>query len=105
VGNVAGFLVPYGIPRPLERGRVAAALVLGGIVGFRLPVLHVPEPVATHPGDVLILATDGVKLDIGPGFRLSGPVGRLANELLERNATDADDALVLAARHRGGTTG
>lgn len=105
VGNVAGFLVPCGIPRSLGRAQVAAALVLGGIVGFRLPVLRVPEPVATRPGDVLILATDGVKLDIGPGSRLSGPVGRLANELLERSATDADDALVLAARHRGGTTG
>jgi hypothetical protein len=103
VGNVSGFLVRYGTPGTLSGGRLAA-LVVGGIVGFHLPALKVPEPVETHPGDLLILATDGVKLDIGPGSRLSGPISWLACDLLDRRATPADDALVLAARQRGATT-
>lgn len=104
VGNVTGFLVRSRTPTTLGQGQLAA-LVLGGIVGFQLPVLRVPEPVETHPGDLLILATDGVKLGLGPGSRLSGPISRLACDLLDRNATPADDALVLAARQRGDTTG
>jgi hypothetical protein len=64
----------------------------------------VPEPVETQPGDLLILATDGVRLDIGPDSRLSGPISRLAYDLLDRSATASDDALVLAVRQRGDTT-
>lgn len=104
VGNVAGFLVRHGSPATLGGGPLAA-LVLGGIVGFQLPALRVPEPVETHPGDVLILATDGVRLDLGPGSKLSGPISRLACDLLERHSTPGDDALVLTARQRGDTTG
>jgi hypothetical protein len=103
VGNVSGYLVRYRTPGTLSRDRLAA-LVLGGIVGFQLPTLRVPDPVETHPGDLLILATDGVRLDIGPSSRLSGPIGRLAGDLLDRSATPTDDALVLAARQRGDTT-
>lgn len=104
VGNVTGFLVRHETPATLGRGRLAA-LVLGGIVGFQFPVLQMPEPVDTSPGDVLVLATDGVRLDLTPGSRLTGPISRLAADLLDRNATPDDDALVLAARRRGETTG
>ena len=104
VGNVSGFLVRSGMPTPLGGGPLAA-LVLGGIVGFELPSLHVPGPVETSPGDLLILATDGVRLNLEPSSRLSGPIGRLASDLLGKNATSRDDALVLTARQRGDTTG
>jgi hypothetical protein len=103
VGNVTGFLVQYAAPRTL-RGGPLAALVLGGIVGFQLPALRVPEPVETHPGDLLILATDGVRLEVGPDSRLSGPISQLPGDLVDRHATPGDDALVLTARQRGDTT-
>jgi negative regulator of sigma-B (phosphoserine phosphatase) len=104
VGNVSGFLLRYATLATLGRGQVAA-LVLGGIVGLQLPTLRAPEPVETHPGDMLILATDGARLDLEPGSRLAGPISRLACDLLHRNATPTDDALVLIARQRGDTAG
>jgi hypothetical protein len=53
------------------------------------------------PGDVLVLATDGIG-----GYSLDGvgvvePATQIANDILARCARETDDALVLVARCRG----
>jgi hypothetical protein len=100
VGNVAGTLV-----RP-SAGRVTVAgspLLRGGIVGYQLPTLIVPEAITTHLGDLLIMATDGVSPDVAEDVRLALPADQLAAELLQRRGSEADDATILVARHRGTT--
>jgi len=97
VGNVEGVLLR------IEAGTLAkpeCLLLRGGVVGDRLPpfeasLLHV------SPGDVLILASDG----IGPSFladlHVHRPVQSAADRILARHARITDDGLVLVARYRG----
>ncbi len=99
VGNVAGLLVDtYG----RNEARTKSLLVRAGVVGDRLPGLH-PLVMRVAPGDVLILATDGIR----PGFAGNLPVvaepRRLAQRILDDHATARDDATVLVFRCNGDT--
>lgn len=97
VGNVTGVLVPAvdGTPTP-------AALLLGGVVGDRLPQL-VPVTLPLVPGDTVVLATDGVDGALADQLRVRGALGPLADGLLRRfRRGGADDALVLLARFAPG---
>jgi serine/threonine protein phosphatase PrpC len=97
VGNVDGVLV---------RSRVSAALrrtyltTLGGVVGYRLPALRATT-LALSPGDVLLLATDGIGAGFADGLGSERPAQEVADAILAAHATPADDALVLAARYLG----
>lgn len=88
VGNVEGYLSRS----DGSRERVLAA---GGIVGHNLPRLRV----ATLPlrdGDRLVLATDGIRHDLGDVRHF--PTAQAAVDMiLERGALPTDDALVLVA--------
>lgn len=98
VGNVEAVLIAAG------HGPPRAKLYLtnrGGVVGYHLPVLQASlTPI--YPGDLLILATDGIDErfvaddDIPPG-----PPELVAHAILDRHGRAKDDALVLVLRWRG----
>ena len=82
-------------PRSLPR--CEHLLLRGGLVGCQMPIpLESTQPLA--PGDVIALATDGVKGEFTPLLNAYDPPQRIAERILERHATGQDDALVLVAR-------
>jgi hypothetical protein len=97
VGNVEAHV----LRRDAHRSRRAASAVLyGGVLGFRLPAVRV----STHqlePGDMVLMATDGIAPDFTDDVALADPVARVVATALERWARPTDDALVAAARFRG----
>lgn len=97
VGNVEGILL-RAAANPKDRRE---SLVLrGGVVGGQLPPLRA-SVVPVMPGDTLIFATDGIRGAFGEGLSLGEPAQRLADQILARQATGTDDALVLVARYLG----
>ncbi|MEV0033211.1 SpoIIE family protein phosphatase [Nocardia sp. NPDC050793] len=81
----------------------AAVLLTGGIVGYRLPQNLQPQTVQVRAGDLLLMTTDGIVTEAAEGIDLSRSTAEITADILARHAKDTDDALVLAARHRGGT--
>jgi len=94
VGNVACLLA-----RCMERAWVAAEVLVTarGVLGKRLPAM-VTRTVSLRPGDVLVMATDGVR----EGFQHELPpldnLQRGADEILRRHGTGSDDGLVVLLR-------
>jgi phosphoserine phosphatase RsbX len=96
VGNVEGRLLRGG-----ELRRPAQSLLLrSGVAGHELPALSGSE-VGLRRGDVLIFATDGIRRDFADDLATSGSTREIAERLLERHATQTDDALVLVVRYMG----
>jgi serine phosphatase RsbU (regulator of sigma subunit) len=94
IGNVEAVLI-----RPGTAKR-EAILMRGGIVGHRLPPLRA----ATLPlgaGDLLVLATDGIREGFAEGLRADAPLQEIADRVLTRHGRADDDALVLAGRWHG----
>lgn len=79
----------------------SSARLAGGIVGYRLPEAIAAQQVPIRPGDLLVIASDGIAEDHldDIDFAVSSTV--IAERILSRHSKDTDDALVLAARHRG----
>lgn len=101
VGNVNGVVFRADeAARPRSHG-----VFLGrGVLGYLLPNLHLPEPVQLSAGDLVVIATDGVRGDLTALLRADVPVQRLAENILQAQATEDDDALVFVARY-GPTSG
>jgi negative regulator of sigma-B (phosphoserine phosphatase) len=100
VGNVECMLL-HPDARP-SRGALRAGLITpGGIVGSELPQVRA-QVVPIAAGDVLLLATDGIREGFSDGLQLDAPPQQLADHILSRHAKGTDDALVLVARYRGG---
>ena len=97
VGNVEGVLLRADAAADPPRENV---LLRSGVVGYQLPALHASILPVTR-GDVLILATDGIRGGIVEDVSLSDPPQRIAEQILARRATGMDDALVLVARYLG----
>lgn len=98
VGNVTANLVAKAASGVEVR---SCALLAGGIVGYRLPgVLH-PHSVSIRPGDLLVVASDGISEDYLDSIDFAGTAMMTAEQILDKHAKETDDALVLAARHRG----
>jgi hypothetical protein len=97
IGNVAGVLVNAASE---NNPRVKQLVVHGGVVGYQLPDLR-PLEVQVAPGDVLILATDGIRADFTKILPLAVNAQLLADRILDGYATRNDDALVLVF-HCGG---
>ncbi len=99
VGNVEGVLLRGGastVPKKNER------LVLrGGIVGYRLPRLR-PVTLSVDRGDLLVLATDGLRSAFTRVDDKRGSAQQIADRIFEQHHRGTDDALVLVARYVGG---
>lgn len=100
VGNVESRVVTAGPGKPALR---ATALLTGGIVGYLLPPNLQTQTVAVRPGDLLLMSTDGIVDDFVDAIDLAKSTADITADILGRHAKDTDDALVLAARHRGHT--
>jgi hypothetical protein len=66
----------------------------GGVVGFRLPPLRAIN-LSVRRGDILVLATDGIRADFNRGLTLDRPIGDIAAGILLDHGRATDDALVL----------
>lgn len=101
VGNVEGVVV-RGAPGDNASSSTEWAMLHGGIVGHQLPTLR-PRIVDLEPGDLLLMATDGIARSFSEDVSAAAGPGRLADRILENLARPTDDALVLVARY--GTDG
>jgi serine phosphatase RsbU (regulator of sigma subunit) len=97
VGNVEGLVLRRSSPR----NRTHAAVVQrGGVVGYRLPPLKVSR-VELAPGDVIVLATDGIKSGFHESLDLRHAARELADEIVAAHGKTSDDSLALVVRYRG----
>lgn len=99
VGNVTGSLLrtDRGSDTPRE-----GLLTRGGVVGLQLPsIFPTVKPLA--PGDVIVLATDGVHPGLADHLSVEAPLQDIADELLAAHATGDDDALIFIGRFTGAT--
>jgi anti-sigma regulatory factor (Ser/Thr protein kinase) len=94
VGNVEGLLVRA------QSGITEAVAMRGGTVGYILPPLN-PRSLVVHPGDTLVLASDGIR----HGFKQEVIPARMPQEIAEHVmmnwAKHSDDACVVVARYVG----
>lgn len=95
IGNVEAVLFRA---RPAAgTARQETAMLRGGVVGS-----HLSEPFATivpvYGGDVLVMASDGVRHDYTADTVLRLPPRQSASALLRKHARGNDDAVVLVVR-------
>ncbi|MCM6772273.1 SpoIIE family protein phosphatase [Nocardia sp. CDC159] len=102
VGNVDSRVIAAGPVKPTIR---ASALLTRGIVGYLLPPNLQTQTVVVRPGDLLLMSTDGIVSDFVDGIDLAKPTSEITAAILAGHTKDTDDALVLAARHRGHSPG
>jgi len=95
VGNVDGMLLRAKGQRlfPVQR-----AVLRGGVVGYQLPLLR-PEVVRLQPNDLLVLATDGVRIESSAEHSRPQSPRALADVLLADGSTRTDDSLVVVAKY------
>ncbi|RMI32410.1 stage II sporulation protein M [Nocardia stercoris] len=98
VGNVDCRVIGAGPGKPVVR---ATALLTGGIVGYLLPSNLQTQTVPVRPGDLLVMATDGIVGEMVERIDLRAPTVEISRAVLAGHAKDTDDALVLTARRRG----
>ena len=97
VGNVEGRVVSYNRSATRPKG----SLALGrGVAGYELPAVRTAA-LEIRPGDVLILATDGVDPSFADSLDLSGSTHAITERIMARHRKPADDALVVAVRYLG----
>lgn len=95
VGNVEGVLARAGASGGRER-----LFVSGGIVGQNLPRVR-DSSTTLLPGDVVALATDGIRSSFDQELRQTVAPEELANRILRLHGNDSDDALILVVRFLG----
>lgn len=101
VGNVTAELVakaPTGIHLR------STARLTGGIVGYRIPEIRPAQVLSIRPGDLLVMSTDGIAEDYLEHIDFATSAVVITERLLAKHAKETDDAMVLAARHRGVST-
>lgn len=98
IGNVTADLVAK---RPSGVEVRSSALLAAGIVGYRMPQTLSTHQVSITPGDLLVIASDGIGEDRLDSIDFAAHATTIAQQLVGQYAKDTDDALVLAARHRG----
>ncbi len=95
VGNVEAVVVR----RNGARAEVAASLVPArGILGMRFRPIR-EAVVELNPGDVLLMATDGVDVRFVGDLRPDDDPVTATGRILRARSIDADDSLILAARY------
>ncbi len=97
VGNVDGVLMRGAANR---QSRNEAISTRGGVVGYRLPTLRA-ERHAVSAGDLLVMATDGIRSTFSSGIVTQFTAQEIAESILVRYSKGNDDAHVLVARYLG----
>jgi phosphoserine phosphatase RsbX len=97
VGNVEGVLLRAGA---VAGGRDEAIPLRGGVVGYQLPPLKAGTA-HVSVGDILIMATDGIRSGFTAGVNRRGRTQEIAESILETHARGSDDALVVVVRYLG----
>jgi len=105
VGDVEGILLRAA---PSAQPARESIPLRGGVLGYQLPLLRAAT-LSMTPGDLLILATYGIRSSFAQEPLLHNPLIRqaadgpqqLANYLLVHYGKETDDALVFVARYRG----
>jgi negative regulator of sigma-B (phosphoserine phosphatase) len=98
VGNVSANLVAKGASGIQVR---SSARLAAGIVGYRIPEISPAQVVSIRTGDLLIIASDGIAEDHLDHIDFAASATVIAEQILGKHAKESDDAMVLAARHRG----
>jgi negative regulator of sigma-B (phosphoserine phosphatase) len=101
VGNVSANLVAKSVGGVQFR---SSARLAAGIVGYRIPEISPAQVVSIRTGDLLIIASDGIAEDHLDYIDFSAAAPVIAEQILGKHAKESDDAMVLAARHRGTST-
>ncbi len=101
IGNVTADLVAKG-PAGVEVR--SSALLSGGIVGYRIPQSLVTHQVSITPGDLIVITSDGLAEGHLQDIDFATSAMAIAEKMLAGYSKDSDDALVLAARHRGSSS-
>jgi phosphoserine phosphatase RsbX len=97
VGNVEGRVLS-GDPAAT---RPKGSLALGrGVPGYELPPVRAAT-ITVQPGDVLLLATDGVDAGFADTLDLSGSSQTISERILSDHWKPSDDALVIVVRYLG----
>jgi phosphoserine phosphatase RsbX len=97
IGNVDGILFRAApdVTPPTEH-----VLLRGGVVGAQLPALYAGV-ISLGRGDLLVLATDGIRSGFEEAMITQGPPQAIADYVMNRHFKGTDDALVLVARYHG----
>jgi phosphoserine phosphatase RsbX len=98
VGNVTANLVAKDATGVHIR---SSARLAAGIVGYRIPEVNPAQGISLRGGDLIVMATDGITEDHLDHIDFAASARAIAEEILGKFAKESDDALVLAARHRG----
>jgi len=101
VGNVAANLVAKNVTGTHIR---SSARLTAGIVGYRIPEIKPAQVVSIRAGDLLVIASDGISEDHLDHIDFAASAAVIAKDIARKHAKETDDALVLAARHRGAST-
>ena len=97
VGNIEGMILRFGSS---PREGVSRLLLRPGIVGYRIPCLQA-QAVAVAPGDLIILATDGIRPDFENQIMPEEHPRTIASKISSAFRKRYDDGLVLVARYLG----
>ncbi len=97
VGNVEGRVLS-GVPWAIQP---KGSLALGrGVPGHELPAVQTAT-LDVRPGDVLVLATDGIESAFADSLDISGSSQAISERILAEHCKRPDDALVVAVRFLG----
>lgn len=97
VGNVEGRVLS-GDPAAT---RPKGSLALGrGLPGHELPTMA-PAILEVRPGDLLVLASDGIAAAFADSLDTSGSPQSISERILAEHWKQSDDALVVAVRYLG----
>jgi negative regulator of sigma-B (phosphoserine phosphatase) len=101
VGNVGANLVAKNVTGTHIR---STARLTAGIVGYRIPEIRPAQVVPIRAGDLIVIASDGISEDHLEHIDFAGSATVIAEHIVSKHAKETDDAMVLAARHRGAST-
>ena len=96
VGNVEGYL----FRDDASKREKSYLLLRGGVVGHSLPPLRA-ETLEVHPGDTLVMATDGIRSGFSSSIELRDSPQEIAESILANFAKETDDAIVIIVRWVG----
>jgi phosphoserine phosphatase RsbX len=97
VGNVEGRVLSA---NPGEMTPKASLGLGRGVPGHELPPVSAAT-VDVRPGDVLLLATDGIATAFADSLDVSGSTQAISERIVDKHWSRLDDALVVAVRYLG----